>query len=77
MCDQIVALMSSEHSQSIIWSEGKDNDNDSSDEDDEESRITNFVVDRTTSREESIQVRGGFEVCATNFFTNKLTMFMM
>ena len=76
MCDQIVALMSSEHSQSIIWSEGKDDDNDSSDEDDEGSRITNFVVDRTTSREESIQVREGFKVRAANF-SNKPAMFMM
>ena len=62
MCDQIVALMSSEHSQSIIWNEGEDDDNDSRDEDDEGGRIINCVVDRTTEQEESVQTREGFKV---------------
>ncbi|KAL4067444.1 hypothetical protein V8B97DRAFT_1873723 [Scleroderma yunnanense] len=60
MCDQIVALMSSEHSQSIIWN--KADDEDSFDEDDEDGRIINCVVDRTTEQEESVQVREGFKV---------------
>jgi len=71
MCDQIVALMSSEHSQSIIWNEGEDDESDSRDEDDEGGRIINCVVDRTTEQEESVQVREGFKVCALKFSTNK------
>ncbi|KAL4072279.1 hypothetical protein J3A83DRAFT_4092477 [Scleroderma citrinum] len=61
MCDQIVSLMSSEHSQSIIWNEGDDDDNGSRDEDDEGGRIITCVVDRTTEQEESVQVRQGFK----------------
>ena len=72
MCDQIVALMSSKHSQSIsIWSDSEDDDNDCSDEDDEESRIMKCVVDKTTELKESIQVREGFKACVPNFPTNQ------
>lgn len=53
MCDQIVALMSSEHSRSIIWNE---------DEDDEGGGIINCVVDRITEQEDSVQAREGFKV---------------
>ena len=54
--------MSSEHSQSIIWNEGEDDNHDSRDEDDEGGRIINCIVDRTTEQEESVQVREGFKV---------------
>ena len=66
MCDQIVALISSEHSQSIIWNECEDDDSDSEDDDDEGGRIIKCVGGRTTEQEESIQVREGFKVCAPN-----------
>ena len=77
MCDQIVALLSSEHSRSIIWNEGEDDDNDSRDEDDESGRIINCVVDRTTEQEESVQVREGFKVCTPNFCTKRPARFMI
>jgi len=76
MCDQIVALMSSEHSQSIIWNEGEDDDNDYRDEDDEGGRIINCIVDRTTEQEESVQVREGFKVCVPNLSTNRSARLM-
>ncbi|KAG6331499.1 hypothetical protein ID866_7590 [Astraeus odoratus] len=62
LCDQIVALMSSEHAQSIIWNESDEDEDDSRDEDDEGGRIINCVVDRTTEQEESVQVKEGFKV---------------
>jgi len=62
MCDQIVAVISSEHSQSLIWNEADDDDDDIRDESD--GRIIKCVVDETTEQEESVQVREGFKVCA-------------
>ncbi|KAL4072300.1 hypothetical protein J3A83DRAFT_4093511 [Scleroderma citrinum] len=74
MCDQIVSLMSSEHSQSIIWNEGDDNHNDSRDEDDEGGRIITCVVDRTNEQEESVQVREGFRVQSEHISLSKSTI---
>ncbi|KAI6035781.1 hypothetical protein EDC04DRAFT_2571420 [Pisolithus marmoratus] len=63
MCDQIVALISSAHAQTIVWNDGDDDDDEATrDEDDEGGRIINCVVDRTTEQEESVQVREGFKV---------------
>ncbi|KAL4063347.1 hypothetical protein J3A83DRAFT_4404551 [Scleroderma citrinum] len=61
MCDQIVALMSSQHSQSIFWNKANDDGN-SRAEVTGGSRIVACVVDRTTEQEESIKVREGFQV---------------
>ncbi|KAI6095859.1 hypothetical protein F5141DRAFT_1012708, partial [Pisolithus sp. B1] len=58
MCDQVVALISSAHAQTIVWSDGDEDD----DEDDKGGRIINCIVDRTTEQEESVQVREGFKV---------------
>ncbi|KAI6101021.1 hypothetical protein EDD16DRAFT_1844403 [Pisolithus croceorrhizus] len=62
MCDQVVALISSAHAQTIVWSDGDEDDNEVRDEDDEGGRIINCIVDRTTEQEESVQVREGFKV---------------
>ena len=62
MCDQIVALLSSEHSQSLIWNEADYDDDDIKDESDEDGRIIKCVVDKTVEQEESVQVREGFKV---------------
>ncbi|KAI5998963.1 hypothetical protein F5J12DRAFT_784806 [Pisolithus orientalis] len=65
MCDQIVALVSSEHARRMVWSEIGDNgddDDDCVDEDDENDRIIRCVVQRTTEQEESVQVREGFKI---------------
>ncbi|KAG6328806.1 hypothetical protein ID866_10283 [Astraeus odoratus] len=62
MCDQVVALISPEHAQSIVWK----------DVDERKdinpmyfktfgSRIINCVVDRTDEQEESVKIREGFE----------------
>ncbi|KAI5998961.1 hypothetical protein F5J12DRAFT_286001 [Pisolithus orientalis] len=62
MCDQVVALISSAHAQTIVWNDGDEDDDEARDEDDEGDRIINCVVDRTTEQEESVQVREGFKV---------------
>jgi len=66
MCDQIVALISSEHSQSLIWNEADDDD-----------RIIKCVVDKIVEQEDSVQVLEGFKVCAPNFSTNRSTRFIV
>ncbi|KAL4072312.1 hypothetical protein J3A83DRAFT_4188311 [Scleroderma citrinum] len=65
LCDQVVALMSPEHAQSIVWKQ-QDGDNGDSvlDRDVGNTRIINCVVDRTTDQEESIKVRKGFKVAS-------------
>ncbi|KAI6101022.1 hypothetical protein EDD16DRAFT_1716799 [Pisolithus croceorrhizus] len=60
MCDQVVALISSAHAQTIVWNEGGDDD--ARDDDDDGDAIINCIVDRTTEQEESVQVREGFKV---------------
>ncbi|KIO11023.1 hypothetical protein M404DRAFT_20554 [Pisolithus tinctorius Marx 270] len=64
MCDQVVALISSVHAQTIVWNDGDKDDNDTRDEDCEGHRIIKCVVDRTTEQEESVQVREGFKVAS-------------
>jgi hypothetical protein len=46
MCDQVAALISSEHAQTIVWNENDEDDNDT------------LEVDQ----EESVTVREGFKV---------------
>ncbi|KAI6101023.1 hypothetical protein EDD16DRAFT_1526092 [Pisolithus croceorrhizus] len=67
MCDQIVALVSSEHARRMVWSDvgdGDEDDEDCIDEDDEGDRIIRCVVQRTTEQEESVQVRDGFKMAS-------------
>ncbi|KAF8548217.1 hypothetical protein OG21DRAFT_1449416 [Imleria badia] len=62
MCDQVVSLISSEHAQTILWS-----DEDSEDEDmlevdhDESDRMFTFEVAQTNEQEETVAVRKGFK----------------
>ncbi|KAI5994326.1 hypothetical protein EDD15DRAFT_2432753 [Pisolithus albus] len=68
MCDQVVALISSAHAQTIVWNDGGRAD-EARDEDDEGDTIINCIVDRTTEQEESVQVREGFKV-ASGYITH-------
>jgi hypothetical protein len=64
ICDQVVALLSSEHSASIIWDE--DNDTESMDLDlGDSDRLFTFEVAKTNEREEDAVSRPGFEVFHT------------
>ena len=66
LCDQVVALMSPEHAQAIVWNQHDEHGNyGASDNDIGSTRIVNCIVDRTTDQEESISARKSFQVCIT------------
>ncbi|KIK75506.1 hypothetical protein PAXRUDRAFT_172638, partial [Paxillus rubicundulus Ve08.2h10] len=65
MCDQVVALISSEHAQTIVWNENDENDNDALDVDQDESdRMFTFEVAQTNDQEESVTIREGFKAAS-------------
>ncbi|KIJ06916.1 hypothetical protein PAXINDRAFT_19882 [Paxillus involutus ATCC 200175] len=62
MCDQVVALISSEHAQTIVWNENDEDNDDALDvEQDESDRMFTFEVAQTNDQEESVTVREGFK----------------
>jgi hypothetical protein len=78
LCDQLVCLLSSEHSKAIVWS-NDDNDKAEEYDDDEDSdgqgdgastdsektdsdRVVSFEVAETKDEEENVAVRAGFVV---------------
>ena len=67
ICDQLVCLLSSEHSQAIVWGDSEvDSDNqDASDTSDifDSDRLFNFTVEKKSDREENVTARQGFTVC--------------
>ena len=62
LCDQVVALMSPEHAQPIMWNEHDEANDRALHSNVSSARIISCVVDRTTDQEESINVRRGFRV---------------
>ncbi|KAF8545717.1 hypothetical protein OG21DRAFT_1491997 [Imleria badia] len=66
MCDQVVSLISSEHAQTILWSEDDGEDEDILEVDhDESDRMFTFEVAQTNEQEETVAVRKGFEVSSS------------
>lgn len=62
MCDQVVALLSADHSASIVWND-EDSDIVSMDTDSDDSeRLFTFEVAKTNQQEESAVSRPGFQV---------------
>ena len=62
MCDQVVALLSANHSSSIVWDD-EDRDSVSIDMDSGDSeRLFTFEVAKTNEQEESAVSRPGFQV---------------
>jgi hypothetical protein len=62
MCDQVVALLSADHSASIVWSD-ECGDSSSMDIDAEDSeRLFTFEVARTNEQDETAISRPGFQV---------------
>jgi hypothetical protein len=67
MCDQVVALLSADHSASIVWND-EDNDSVSMDTDSDNSeRLFTFEVAKTNEQEESAVSRPGFQVMPVFF----------
>ncbi len=65
MCDQVVALISADHSASIVWND-EDRDSISIDMDSGNSgRLFTFEVAETIEQEESAVSRPGFQVTLT------------
>ena len=68
MCDQVVSLISSEHAQTIIWSEEDSEDKDMLEVDQDESdRMFTCEVAQTNEQEETVAVRKGFKVSSSWF----------
>ncbi|KAF8548147.1 hypothetical protein OG21DRAFT_1607071, partial [Imleria badia] len=62
ICDQVVALISSDHAQTILWSEEDGEDEDMVEVDyDESDRMYAFEVAETNEQEETVSVRKGFK----------------
>ncbi|KAF9231332.1 hypothetical protein BU15DRAFT_68422 [Melanogaster broomeanus] len=65
MCDQVVALISSEHAQTIIWNgDDRASDRHVVGVDHRESRMFTFEVAQTNEQEESVTVRDGFKAAS-------------
>ena len=50
LCDQLVCLLSAEHSQAIVWGDEVDD------------RVYDFMVTKTNEQEENVTARLGFTV---------------
>ena len=74
MCDQVVALLSPDHSASIIWND-VDGDTGSVDMDTGDSeRVFTFEVSRTNEQEETAVSRPGFQVILTSSLFSLLSL---
>jgi hypothetical protein len=63
LCDQLVCLVSAEHSNAIVWDEDDDDDDISThSENDESDRLYYFEVAKTNDQEENVIARQGFTV---------------
>ena len=68
MCDQVVALISAEHAQTILWSEEVHEGKNTFEVDqDETDRMFTFEVAQTNEQEESVTTRNGFKVNSCTF----------
>ncbi|KAF7800147.1 hypothetical protein EIP86_011392 [Pleurotus ostreatoroseus] len=62
--DQVVALISDEHANTIVWTEDADCPEMDEDEND---RLFTFEVAKTKEQEESVSVKPGFQACDKSF----------
>lgn len=78
MCDQVVALLSADHSASIVWSD-EYGDTSSVDTDigaEDSERLFKFEVARTNEQDETAISRPGFQVMRPfNLFVKSLTLY--
>jgi hypothetical protein len=71
LCDQIVCLLSSEHSQAIVWGDEDDEDVSIDSDNDDSGRFYDFVVAKTNDQKENVVARPGFVV---HFFVEILSL---
>ncbi|KAF8491332.1 hypothetical protein F5888DRAFT_1057818 [Russula emetica] len=67
LCDQIVCLLSSEHSQAIVWGDEDDDDVSIDSDNDDSGRLYDFVVAKTNDQEENVVARPGFTMDSSLF----------
>ncbi|KAI9450278.1 hypothetical protein BJY52DRAFT_1215556, partial [Lactarius psammicola] len=62
LCDQLVCLLSAEHSRAIVWEDEVDDTDDASldSENDDSDRLFDFMVAKKSEQEENVIVRQGF-----------------
>lgn len=65
ICDQVTALISKDHAESMIWSNSINDDQLSEFNEDDTDRLFTFEVAKTKEQEEGVSVRQGFE-CASD-----------
>jgi hypothetical protein len=58
----MVCLLSSEHSQAIVWGDEDDDDVSIDSDNDDSGRLYDFVVAKTNDQEENVVARPGFTV---------------
>jgi hypothetical protein len=65
ICDQLVCLLSSKHSQAIVWDDEVDDPDDPSldSENVDSCRLFDFSVHKRTEQKENVNARQGFTVC--------------
>jgi hypothetical protein len=65
ICDQLVCLLSSKHSQAIVWDDEDDDSDDASldREDSDSGKLFHFMVNEQSEQKEDVSVRQGFTVC--------------
>ncbi|KIM92371.1 hypothetical protein PILCRDRAFT_417 [Piloderma croceum F 1598] len=66
MCDQVVALISSEHANTIVWNDEDDATCSTDAEHDESDRLFTFEVAKTNEQEETVTFRPGFQLTSRN-----------
>jgi len=66
LCDQVVALLSAEHSASIVWGDEDDEDENMDVDAGNDDRLYTFEVAKRNEQEESASSCPGFQVISTN-----------
>jgi len=65
VCDQVIALLSPDHSASIVWSDENSDTNSVDTDIGDSDRLFTFEVAKTNEQEESAVLRPGFQVTLT------------
>jgi len=73
ICDQVVALLSAEHSDSIVWGDEDDDDESMDAEAGDDDRLFTYEVAKRNEQEESASSRPGFQVITSASSDTKST----
>jgi len=71
ICDQVVALLSAEHSATIVWGDEDDEDENMDADAGNDDRLYTFEVAKRNEQEESASSRPGFQVITSASIRHK------